>query len=468
MRFIPQFLKPWLVALLAIMLGWLLRASSSNTSQAQLVFDIPVDLVSHIELQKAGRTLVFDRIGDAWQQTQPYVQSANPVAIRNMVVAMAEARLLQVSPLSQLPARSGLDDSAPNIKVTWPNGSATLRVGKSHPAGLAWLADIQKNIGGPGSSEMHRLLVDGDPVQLRSARLFDRSGAESDRVIVQANSGTKRLEIVLQKKDGRWSLIEPIEARADNIAVADFLEAVARLEHDGFVDDSPQDLSLFGLTQPAATIAIRSFDISKGVVTEEILEIGGDGAAGPGGRFGKRRDRPGVFQLEKRSLSTLFPPSAAFIDATMLGVDPAEIKSIALQNASGEPTAQLIRGVTQWQLTLASQPASAQSSNTQPVTTEVVISKSENTQPANMQRVRDLLQTLCAARATDLATETIPQNMVVAKMLVTLSSGATMSLVVGKDSQGRWLVGDGGNLTRVYPATLALPIEPALFGSSNR
>jgi len=195
-----------------------------------------------------------------------------------MVVAMAEARLLQVSPLSQLPARSGLDDSAPNIKVTWPNGSATLRVGKSHPAGLAWLADIQKNIGGPGSSEMHRLLVDGDPVQLRSARLFDRSGAESDRVIVQANSGTKRLEIVLQKKDGRWSLIEPIEARADNIAVADFLEAVARLEHDGFVDDSPQDLSLFGLTQPAATIAIRSFDISKGVVTEEILEIGG----GPG------------------------------------------------------------------------------------------------------------------------------------------------------------------------------------------
>ena len=85
-----------------------------------------------------------------------------------------------------------------------------------------------------------------------------------------------------------------------------------------------------------------------------------------------------------------------------------------------------------------------------------------------MQRVRDLLQTLCAARATDLATETIPQNMVVAKMLVTLSSGATIQLVVGKDSQGRWLIGDGGNVTRVYPATLAFPIMPALFGSSNR
>ena len=468
MKFIPAFLKPWLVALLAVMVGWLVRLNVDNASPAQLLFDIPVDQVSTIQLEKAGRTLVFERVGDAWQQTTPYVQTANPVAIRHLLVAMAEARLLQTSPLSQLPTRAGLNDNAPTIKVTWPSGSATLRVGKRHPAGLAWLANVQKNVGGPGSSEMHQLLVDGDPVQLRSARLFDRSGSESNRVIVQANSGTKRLEIALEKKDGRWSLIEPIEARADNIAVADFLEAVARLEHQGIVDDAPNDLALFGLSQPAATVAIRSLDVSKGEVAEEVLEIGGDGAAGPGGRFGKRRDRPGVFQLEKRSLSTLFPPSAAFIDATMLGVDPAEIKSIALQNANGEPTAQLARDVTQWQLTLATQPATAQANNTQPVTAEDAISKSENTQPANMQRVRDLLQTLCAARATDLATETIPSNMIIAKMLVTLSSGATMSLIVGKDSQGRWLVGDGGNLTRVYPATLAFPIEPALFGSSNR
>ncbi len=466
MKSIPSFLKPWLVAFLAIMLGWFLRSNVDNASPAQLLFDIPLDQVSTIQLEKAGRTLVFERVGDAWQQTQPYVQSANPVAIRQMLVAMAEARVLQTSQLSQLPARAGLDESAPHIKVTWPNGSATLRVGKSHPAGLAWLADVEKNIGGPGSSEMHRLLVDGDPVQLRSARLFDRSGAESDRVIVQANSGTKRLEIVLEKKDGRWSLIEPIEARADNVAVADFLEAVARLEHEGFIDDSPNDLALFGLTQPAATIAIRSLDVSKGVVTEEILEIGGDGAAGPGGRFGKRRDRPGVFQLEKRSLSTLFPPSAAFIDATMLGVDPAEIKSIALQNANGEPTAQLVRNVTQWQLVLPTQLANAETGNPQPA--NMANAETANTQPANMQRVRDVLQTLCTARASDLATEMIPQHMVVAKMLVTLSSGATIQLVVGKDSQGRWLVGDGGNLTRVYPATLAFPIEPALFGSSNR
>ncbi len=448
MKFIPQFLKPWLVALLAIMLGWLLRLSGDNTSQSKLLFEIPVDQVATIELQKQGRTLLFERIGDTWQQTRPYVQSANPVAINNLLVALAEARVLQASPLSELPTRAGLDDTAPSIKVTWPQGGATLRVGKSHPAGLAWLADTDKNIGGPGSQEMHRLLVDGDPVQLRSARLFDRSGAESDRVLVQANSGTARLEIVLEKKDGRWCLIEPVESRADNIAIADFLEAVARLEHEGFVDDAPQDLALFGLAQPAATVSIRSLDVSKGVVSEEVLEIGGDCAAGPGGRFGKRRDRPGVFQLEMRSLSTLFPPSAAFIDATMLGVDPVEIKSIAFENASGEPIAQLVRSVMQWQLTLAAQ--------------------SSTPQPANMQRVRDLLQTLCTARATDLAKETIAQNMVVAKFVVTLSSGATIHLVVGKDSQGRWLVGDGGNLTRVYPATLAFPIEPALFGSSNR
>ena len=144
MKSIPSFLKPWLVAFLAIMLGWFLRSNVDNTSPAQLLFDIPVDQVSAIQLEKAGRTLVFERVGDAWQQTLPYVQSANPVAIRQMLVAMAEVRVLQASQLSQLPARAGLDESAPHIKVTWPHGSATLRVGKSHPAGLAWLADVEK------------------------------------------------------------------------------------------------------------------------------------------------------------------------------------------------------------------------------------------------------------------------------------------------------------------------------------
>ena len=88
--------------------------------------------------------------------------------------------------------------------------------------------------------------------------------------------------------------------------------------------------------------------------------------------------------------------------------------------------------------------------------------------PANMQRVRELIQTLCTARACDMATQSIPENLVVAKLAVALSNGSTISVTLGKDSTGRWLANDGGNLTRVYPDTVAFPIEPALFGSSNR
>ena len=58
MKFIPTFLKPWLVALLAVMVGWLVRLNVDNASPAQLLFDIPVDQVSTIQLEKAGRTPV--------------------------------------------------------------------------------------------------------------------------------------------------------------------------------------------------------------------------------------------------------------------------------------------------------------------------------------------------------------------------------------------------------------------------
>ncbi|MCE9620404.1 MAG: DUF4340 domain-containing protein [Planctomycetes bacterium] len=446
MSTIPRVLKPWLAALALVALGWLLRSGAGTANEPQLLAEIPVDLVSKIEARKAGRTLVFERIGDAWMQTSPVAQPADPAAIRRALVAMAEARVIQATDLLKMPARAGLDESAPSLKATWPTGSATLRIGARHPAGLAWIAAVERNIGGPGSSDLHRMLVEGDPVQLRSARLFDRPGAASDRVIVQANSGAKRLEVALEKKEGRWSLVEPIEARADNGAVADFLEAVARLEHEGIVDDEPKDLALYGLATPAAVVSIRSLDLSKGVSVEEVLEIGSDGPAGPGGRFGKRRDRPGVFQLEKRSLSALFPPSAAFIDATMLGVDPAEVASIELRGASGTPRAELARSVATWRI---KEPAS-------------------EARPADPRRIRELLQALCAARASDLATEAIPPNLVVAHMTARLSGGAAIALVIGKDAQGRWLVGDGGNLTRVYPATMSFPLEPEMFGSSNR
>ena len=446
MNSIIRALKPWIVVIVMIMVGWLVRMNSKSPTESQLLAEIPVDLVNTISAQKGGRTLLFERKGDAWMQTQPYSQPADPAAIHALLVAMAEARVIQASPLEKIPSRAGLNESAPSVKVVWPTGSATLCVGASHPAGLAWIANMDTKLGGPGSIELHRLLVEGDPVQLRGAKLFDRSGAASDRVIVQANSGTKRLEVALEKKEGRWYLIEPIEARADNNAVADFLEAVARLEHDGIVDDAPKDLALFGLAQPAAVITIRSLDISKGAITDEVLEIGGDGPAGPGVRFGKRRDRPGVFQLEKRSLSTLFPPSAAFIDSTILGVDPAEITSIALQNPNATLRANLARNVTAWNISIVDQPPRA----------------------ADMKPVRELLQALCTARACDMATQSIPENLIVAKLAVALSNGSTISLTLGKDSTGRWLANDGGNLTRVYPDTVAFPIEPALFDSSNR
>ena len=127
-------------------------------------------------------------------------------------------------------------------------------------------------------------------------------------------------------------------------------------------------------------------------------------------------------------------------------MDPAEITSIALQNPNATLRANLARNVTAWNISIVDQPPRA----------------------ADMKPVRELLQALCTARACDMATQTIPENLIVAKLAVALSNGSTILLTLGKDSTGRWLANDGGNLTRVYPDTVAFPIEPALFDSSNR
>ena len=107
MNSIIRALKPWIVVLVMIMVGWLVRMNSKSPTESQLLAEIPVDLVNTISAQKGGRTLLFERKGDAWMQTQPYSQPADPAAIHALLVAMAEARVIQASPLEKIPSRAG-------------------------------------------------------------------------------------------------------------------------------------------------------------------------------------------------------------------------------------------------------------------------------------------------------------------------------------------------------------------------
>lgn len=57
-----------------------------------------------------------------------------------------------------------------------------------------------------------------------------------------------------------YMITEPVEVLADRDAFKDFLETIKKLEIQNFVDDAPEDLSPYGLHQPAAEITITIKD----------------------------------------------------------------------------------------------------------------------------------------------------------------------------------------------------------------
>ena len=65
-------------------------------------------------------------------------------------------------------------------------------------------------------------------------------------------------EIALAKTDTGWRLTKPVDAPADDITVKNLIHAIADAEVKKTIDPPPQDLTQFGLTQPAATITITA------------------------------------------------------------------------------------------------------------------------------------------------------------------------------------------------------------------
>jgi hypothetical protein len=64
----------------------------------------------------------------------------------------------------------------------------------------------------------------------------------------------------LAKQDGKWRLVKPIDAPADQTAVEAVIAAVVDGEVQKSLDDVPQDLTPFGLATPTVTVTLTTKD----------------------------------------------------------------------------------------------------------------------------------------------------------------------------------------------------------------
>jgi hypothetical protein len=435
---IARWTVPVAVALLAAMAGRAWRPAGWSVRPEPLARVLPQQVVS-IEIRAGPARLVLQRQGDAWLQVEPFRQSADVVAVRQLLAAASDAAPVYRMAMSDIPAAARLDEPMAELSIRLADGGRRdWLLGAGHPAGLAWVAERTAGEGGPATSELRRRVLDALAGAMLEARLFELAGAESDRIEATVRTpdgvGTLRLE----RGPGGWRLRAPVDMRADGEAVKGWLEALGRLRSQGSAGPMVGDGAVHGLSEPVATLRVRTLDAATGQLREESVRVGGDN--GSGGRFIQAQGRPVVEQLAADSLPQLVPPAMSLVDGRAVPVAPDRVRGVRVLGQAGQPALELLRQPDgSWSRVGAQGP-----------------------EPVHDRGARELLRALCETRAAAISNDDPGREWLEAEVELTLIDGDEVPrLRIWRLADGRWAMGDGDGPVRVHQADLVMPLSAA-------
>lgn len=258
--------------------------------------------------------------------------------------------------------------------------------------------------------------------------------------------------MVLERVGQRWSMLEPIQTRADAEAVGRLIDALSRVRAEAWVADLPAgdqaDVARFGLDSPAGSVAVAmtTRSIKDGEVvastTEQAVEWGSVVERGTGLRVARRVGSPAVVSLDERALASMDPAPESLIDGRMLDVPASMFKSIAIDGPAGRFTLERREG--QWFVVDAARPDGA---------------------PARDPVVASLLVALTEARAMAMNEQGAPEALPRTSISVNGFDGAVLGslAVVREGPAGRFGVECGDGLLRIYSERMLLPLEPGQY-----
>lgn len=174
-------------------------------------------------------------------------------------------------------------------------------------------------------------LVDRPALAYRGRRLFDTAQADLASLAVRKEG---QPAFTLAKKDGTWSITQPVATEADATKASQLVGDLSRLEAVEYVDDAPTPADLdakYGLAKPRLA-AVLGFTGTG--AKERTLEIGKN----PEGKTDvyARLDGGSVFTIPNTTIDTLQDGAVALLPQQLWTILPEQFTAIAVERASGE------------------------------------------------------------------------------------------------------------------------------------
>lgn len=146
----------------------------------------------------------------------------------------------------------------------------------------------------------------------------------------------------LEKRDGQWRIVDPVQAEADSVVVTGITSSLATLEVQRVVDEQPGDYAQYGLAPPRIEVAFGAGDDA-----ETRLQLGSRTPTG-GDMYARTAGQDRVFLVQAYLDSTFDKKTFDLRDKSVLKFTRSDVDSLALER--GGRSVRLEKRGADWRL----------------------------------------------------------------------------------------------------------------------
>lgn len=318
------------------------------------------DRLSRVEIERGGTHMALvreyedeeDRVG-TWRMVSPVEAAVDDDAVESFLGTLewADARRELVGVDEDDRARFGLTEPTLTASFTAADEQVPITVGKQDPTEGGYYVQLDDEGKAYVVGKDFFEALDREPGHFRNKALFpehDPSDAEAASVVDEEG------ERALARRPTGWWLTEPYEALASASAVQAALGAVLGAQATRFIQDEPEDLAQWGLTEPALQVRARGTDVPFGEESDEgdpwtaMLAVGGACGDHAGERYARAGDGP-VVCVKDADLEPLRKSADVLRQTPLMNLREAEVARAEITQGAATVTLTSKDGEWTWE-----------------------------------------------------------------------------------------------------------------------
>jgi hypothetical protein len=298
--------------------------------QSQNLVNFDRDKIDGIVIQNGDQKIEIRRRDNKWRLETPIKDQADGALIDNLLSNLESVQKEGTITAKEIDgnksklAEYGLNNPKLKLKLLGRDKPPEILFGKDAALEGRMYVRFQNSKETYLTRQSIKKEIDKKPEEFRDKKLTDLTTAQVRRVIIKTPAG----EMELEKKAGRWDILKPLRARADDQKVGDLIAQVTTARIEQFVADDHGDLRTYGLAEPRGSITLFDQEGKKDQKAEigESIKVFGKDETGQVLQIGnvpeKEKDQVYVRFAPRGSVYTL-PKKAEEI----LNTKPADLRN---------------------------------------------------------------------------------------------------------------------------------------------